>query len=155
MIRFGYCSWGHLTVKPQNCMKRWFLNWLCLGVSLLDVKMLSAQDSVSKQIWPEVEAYYRINERFRLYSSISGTRSNSEYTDGTGGIYIDFFAKPWLRERIDKTQMTDSSMGYYWWFRMGYSYSNSPPGAKQKTVNILETETNNNCLLYTSPSPRD
>jgi hypothetical protein len=124
-------------------MKHWVLKMILPGICLSNATFLIAQDSVQKQVWPEVEAYYRINERFRLYSSISGTRSNSEYTDGTAGLYVDFFAKPWFREKLDPTQMSDSSLGYFWWFRTGYSYSNSPPGAKQKTVNILETETNN------------
>ena len=131
-------------------MNRQALKLILCGISLFNALIVIAQDSVQKQFWPEVEAYYRINERLRLYSSISGTRSNSEYTDGTAGLYVDFFAKPWLRERLDPTQMSDSSLGYFWWFRTGYSYSNSPPGEKQKTVNILETETNNTYHLPAS-----
>jgi len=128
-------------------MKRRFLNAIVLAFSVMDVTTLVAQDSVQKQIWPEMEIYYRINERIRLYSAFSGTRSNSEYTDGTAGLYGDFFFKPWLEKRRDKTQMTDSSAGYYWWFRLGYSYSDSPPNDKKKVVNTLETETNNSFLL--------
>ena len=105
--------------------------------------MLVAQDSVQKQIWPELDIYYRINERFRLYSQISGTKSNSEYTDGTAGIYLDFFTKPWLKGRRNETELGDSTQGYYWWFRAGYSYSAAPPSDKKKVVNTLETETNN------------
>ncbi len=82
----------------------------------------------------------------RLYSLISGTRSNSEYTDGTAGIYIDYFSLPWLRGRND-TELSDTSKGYYWWFRMGYSYSDAPPSDKKKVVNIYETETNNSFHL--------
>jgi hypothetical protein len=114
---------------------------------LFSSNLLLAQDSaVQKQVWPELEAYYRINERFRLYSLISGTRSNSEYTDGTAGIYIDYFALPWLRGR-NNTELSDSSKGYYWWFRMGYSYSDAPPSDKKKVVNVFETETNNSFHL--------
>ena len=108
---------------------------------------LSAQDSSTpKQIWPELDVYYRINEKFRLYGLISGTRSNSEYTDGTASIYVDYFALPWLRGRND-IDMRDSSRRYIWWFRTGYSYSNSPPEDKPKVVNIFETETNNSFRL--------
>src|SRR5579862_2347525 len=118
-----------------------------LAACLCYLNILNAQDSSSqKQIWPELDAYYRINEKFRLYGLISGTRSNSEYTDGTASIYIDYFALPWLRGRND-IDMSDSSKGYYWWFRTGYSYSNSPPGEKPKVVNIFETETNNSFHL--------
>jgi Protein of unknown function (DUF2490) len=129
-------------------MRTLILKALFFISSLISTQLLFAQDSssVPKQIWPELEAYYRINERFRLYSLVSGTRSNSEYTDGTAGIYIDYFARPWLRGRND-TELSDSSRGYYWWFRMGYSYSDAPPSDKKKVVNIFETETNNSFHL--------
>ncbi len=129
-------------------MRTPFLKAFLLILSILSTYLLSAQDSssVQKQIWPELEAYYRINERFRLYSLISGTRSNSEYTDGTAGIYIDYFSLPWLRGRND-TELSDTAKGYYWWFRMGYSYSDAPPSDKKKVVNIYETETNNSFHL--------
>jgi hypothetical protein len=77
---------------------------------------------------------------------ISGTRANSEYTDGTAGIYLDYFALPWLSGRR-YADLHDTTAGYYWWFRTGYSYSNAPPGDKKKVINIFETETNNNFHL--------
>jgi hypothetical protein len=117
------------------------------GVFVLNLTQASAQDNAQKQIWPEIETYYRFNNKLRLYSLISGTRSNSAYTDGTAGIYLDFFAIPWLKERRNETEMTDSSSGYYWWFRAGYSYSDAPADQKKKVVNILETETNNSFHL--------
>ena len=119
--------------------------YLC--VFLLNSKMIIAQDSIQKQIWPEVETYYRINERFRIYSALSGTKSSSEYTDGIAGIYLDYFTLPWLKGRRDHTQLSDNSKGYFWWFRLGYSYSNSLPGDAKKVVNILETETNNSYFI--------
>ena len=120
---------------------------LLLGV-VLNTQWLTAQDSSSspKQIWPEVEVYYRINERIRIYGMVSGTRANSEYTDGTTGIYLDYFALPWLKGR-KFADLHDTTVGYFWWFRMGYSYSDAPPGDKEKVINIFETETNNNFHL--------
>jgi hypothetical protein len=113
----------------------------------LTSEWLMAQDSSSqKQIWPELDVYYRINEKIRLYGMVSGTRSNSEYTDGTAGVYLDYFALPWLSGRR-YTDLHDTTAVYFWWFRAGYSYSNAPPGDKRKEVNILETETNNNFQL--------
>ncbi len=119
---------------------------LFLGFALTS-EWLAAQDSSGqKQIWPELDVYYRINEKIRLYGMISGTRSNSEYTDGTAGIYLDYFALPWLSGRR-YTDLHDTTVNYIWWFRAGYSYSNAPPGDNKKVVNILETETNNNFQL--------
>jgi Protein of unknown function (DUF2490) len=115
---------------------------------VLSTQWLMAQDSSSssKQIWPELDFYYRINERVRLYGMVSGTRANSEYTDGTTGVYIDYFAHPWLRGK-KFMDLHDTTQGYYWWFRTGYSYSDAPPSDKKKVVNIFETETNNNFHL--------
>jgi len=114
----------------------------------LSTQWLTAQDSSSspKEIWPEMDIYYRINERVRLYGMVSGTRTNSEYTDGTTGIYIDYFALPLLRGKMF-TDLHDTTLGYYWWFRAGYSYSDAPRSDKKKVINIFETETNNNFYL--------
>src|SRR5450432_3002817 len=111
---------------------------------ILSTHNLSAQNLPSQQqIWPELEGYYRINQRFRVYSLISGTKTNSLYTDGTAGLYLDFFSKPWVRGKINSTDLGHSSTAYYLWFRVGYSYSAAPPNDKKQDVNTLETETNN------------
>jgi hypothetical protein len=121
-----------------------FLKRLLILGFALSTEWLTAQDSsTQKQVWPEIDVYYRINERLRVYGMVSGTRSNSEYTDGTTGIYLDFFALPWLKGR-KYSDLHDTTAGYYWWFRAGYSFSNAPPSEKKKVINILETETNNN-----------
>jgi hypothetical protein len=123
------------------------LKLVLLWALFLTSECALAQDSSSqKQIWPEVGAYYRFNEKFRLYGMISGTRSNSEYTDGTTGIYVDYFALPWLKGR-KFADLHDTTLVYYFSFRVGYSYSNAPHNDKKKEINILETETNSNFLL--------
>jgi hypothetical protein len=105
---------------------------------------LAAQDlPAQQQIWPELEAYYRINESFRIYSLVSGTKANSQYSDGTAGLYLDFFSKPWVRGKINSADMGHSSTGYYLWFRVGYSYSAAPQNTEKKDVNTLITEANN------------
>jgi Protein of unknown function (DUF2490) len=130
-------------------MKNPLLKIFILAAALTNAKLVEAQDSTQQQIWPEVEAYYRINERFRLYGLISSTRANSEYTDGTAGAFIDYFALPWLRGKLNP-ELNDTSRGYFWWFRVGYSYSNAPPDEKPKVTNIITTETNNNFNLPVS-----
>jgi hypothetical protein len=127
-------------------MKNPLLKIFILVAVLTNSKTLTAQDSTQKQIWPEIEAYYRINERFRLYGLISSTRSNSEYTDGTAGAFVDYFALPWLRGKLH-AELNDTAQGYYWWFRVGYSYSDAPPYEKPKVTNIITTETNNTFFL--------
>jgi len=122
---------------------RQFFKVLIVSILILNCEFLQAQDSYTqKQFWPQVDAYYRLNTRFRLYGAVSGTRSNSQYTDGTSGIYVDHFALPWLRGRRDVTEMSDSARGYYLWFRTGYSYSDAPANQKKKDVNLWEMEGN-------------
>lgn len=128
-------------------MSRPFLKIVVLWGFSLTSEWLFAQDSSTPiQIWPEIDVYYRINERVRIYGMVSGTRSNSEYTDGTTGIYVDYFTLPWLHGRR-YADLHDPAISYYWWFRAGYSYSDAPPSDKKKVVNIVETETNNNFHL--------
>lgn len=128
-------------------MRNPFLIIVPVSVFILSALSLDAQDSsVQKQIWPEVEAYYRINQRFRLYGMVSGTKSNSEYTDGTAGVYIDYFAFPWIRDKLNP-ELNDTTRGYFWWFRLGYSYSDAPPEDAKKVVNTITTEANNNFNL--------
>jgi Protein of unknown function (DUF2490) len=120
-------------------MKPFFLSGF-----ILSFHQLVAQDaSLAQQVWPALDVYYRINERFRLYSSVSGTKSSSSYKDGTAGFFLDFFAKPWLRGKKNATDLGRSTTGYYWSFRIGYSYSAAPPYDKKKDVHTFETETNN------------
>ncbi len=127
-------------------MRNPFLRILLISMIFLNTKKTLAQDSSQGQIWPELEAYYRLNDKFRLYSAISGTKSNSAYTDGTAGLYIDFFTFPLLRGK-EKTEMNDTTRGYFNWFRLGYSHSAAPPDDKTKDVNMLVTESNTNFHL--------
>src|SRR5947208_1059230 len=115
------------------------LKLVCLIGCVLSFRPLTAQkDSSSpQQVWPQLKVYYRINEKFRLYGLASGTKANSSYQDGTLGIFVDYFAKPWLKKRINTTDINRSSIGYYWWFRIGYTYSVAPPNAKKRDVNTL------------------
>jgi hypothetical protein len=121
---------------------------LIVQLLILNGKFLFAQDAYTrKQVWPQLDFYYRLNNQFRLYGMYSSTRSNSEYTDGTSGIYVDYFALPWVKRGRDVTEMSDSARGYYLWFRTGYSYSDAPPNQKKKYVNIYEMESNSSFNL--------
>lgn len=93
------------------------------------------------EIWPELDVFYRFNEKFRLYLLASATqlKENSSYSDGQAGIHLDYFAFPFLRT-------ADSSRrkrGDYLWFRLGYVYSSSTPEGEQEFKDhIIVTEAN-------------
>lgn len=111
----------------------------------LCTQAILAQDSTTpaKQLWPEVDIYYKLNDKFRLYGKITSTRLNNANTDGTLGAYLDYFTFPWLRREKRLSSLNDTVPGSYLWLRVGYSYSQSPPGAaKVVDQNLIETAVN-------------
>lgn len=108
-------------------------------IILLYAFPLMAQDSTGarKEGWPELNVYYSFNNKWRLFAMVSVTRlRTSDYTDGSTGIYVDYFANSSLRQKF-MPQLKDSSRGYYLWLRMGYYYSSTPP----KSVNPVKEHT--------------
>ena len=116
-----------------------------LVVLVLCSQLLAAQDSsgTKKEVWPEVNVFYKINDKVRIYANYSATKlKNSSYTDGGFGVYIDYFAFPVVRKKIDPN-LRDSTRGYYLWLRAGYLHSSTPPEAKDPfKENTLVTEFN-------------
>lgn len=106
---------------------------------------LIAQDSTAtkQEVWPEVNIYYKVNNKIRIYGLYSATKlKNSSYTDGGYGIYVDYFAYPIMKKRIGN-HLRDSTRGYYLWIRAGYLHSTTAPEAKDPyKENTLVTELN-------------
>src|SRR5688572_180048 len=87
-----------------------------------------AAPSTRQEAWPEIDVYYRINEKFRLFGSVSGTRlRTSSYTDGGLSVNLDYFALPVWR---GKEARADSTRGHLLWFRGGFAYSTTPGDAE-------------------------
>lgn len=89
---------------------------------------LWAQDSsgAREEGWPELNVFYNIDDHWRLFGMYSATKiRTSDYTDGATGIYVDYFSKKSLRQRLDPN-FPDSARGSYLWFRLGYYYSTTP-----------------------------
>jgi len=77
------------------------------------------------EVWPEVNLYYKPNDKLRIYALYSATKlKKSSYTDGGFGIYVDCFAYPGLRKKIN-THLRDSTRGYYLFLRAGYAFIQS------------------------------
>ena len=103
------------------------------------------QDSTGtkQEVWPEVNVFYKINHKIRLFALYSATKlKNSSYTDGGFGVYVDYFAFPFIRKRVDPN-WRDSTSGYYLWIRVGYLYSSTPPESEDPfKENTIVTEYN-------------
>jgi hypothetical protein len=64
--------------------------------------------SNAQEVWPSIDAYLRLNQKWRLYSTVAGTRmEESSYADGAIGIFADYFifppalAQKWVPQRKD------------------------------------------------------
>jgi len=112
---------------------------------LLCCRQLVAQDSsgTKQEVWPEVNLFYKLNDKLRIYALYSATKlKNSSYTDGGFGIYLDYFTLARAREKIG-FNTRDSTAGYYLWLRAGYLYSSTPPESEDPfKENTFVTEAN-------------
>ena len=85
----------------------------------------------SQEVWPSVDAYFRLNQKWRLYGTAAATKMDaSSYADGAIGLFADYFTFPpgfvqkWMPDR------KDSLPGKFIWLRFGYQYSATPPSAE-------------------------
>ncbi len=125
-------------------------NLVYLTLLLICSLHLVAQDSsiTRQEIWPEIDLYYRFSEKLRIYAHYSATKlRNSDYTDGGFGLYMDYFASPLLKNKLD-TGARESTRSHYLWFRAGYMYSTSPPDSKDPfKSHTIVTEINGSIYL--------
>ena len=133
-----------MAAKPSN-NQRTLRKTIFLIALFSFSRLLVAQDSTGtkQEVWPEVNVFYKINHKVRLYGLYSATKlKNSSYTDGGIGIYVDYFAFPVVRRKIDPN-LRDSTRGYYLWVRAGYLYSTTPPESEDPfKENTIVTEYN-------------
>jgi hypothetical protein len=98
----------------------------------------------SQEVWPSVDVYLRLNQKWRLYGTASATKMDeSSYADGAIGIFADYFTfspklvQKWVHVR------KDSLPGKFLWIRFGYQYSATPPSAEDPfKESMLVTEAN-------------
>lgn len=131
-------------------LKRSILYSKCILTLVLMFKFNRADAQLalkSQEVWPSIDAYYRLNPAFRIYTTVSGTKlSESSYADGAFGIFLDYFTIP-PRFHIPRAH-NDSLPGKFIWFRVGYQYSASPPSAEDPfRENMFVTEGNSRFYL--------
>ncbi|PZX51922.1 hypothetical protein [Algoriphagus chordae] len=78
-----------------------------------------------QEVWPELNLYYQINDNFRLYSIVSGTKvDQSSYSEGAFSIFVDYFG---LKAPISKLNFVGREERFRFRLRVGYLYSTTPP----------------------------
>ena len=98
----------------------------------------------AQEIWPAVDIYYRINPKWRVYTTFSATKGGeSSYTDGAVGVFGDYFAFSTLLSQKFWPDRRDSLPGKFVWFRFGYQYSAAAPSSEDPfKENMIVTEAN-------------
>ena len=118
---------------------------ILLNLLLFGASGLFAQDTTEtrQEVWPEINLYYKINNKFRIFMMYSATKlKHSSYTDGGFGVYVDYFTIPFVRRALNPN-LRDSTKVYNLWLRAGYLYSTTPPeSADPFKENTLVTEAN-------------
>lgn len=104
------------------------LRSLALLGALLPVA--AAADSTTRQFWPELDAYLRIDERSRLMLSAAATRAQeSDADDGRRSIQdvqltlnFDYTLQPVLRNDVPQSEWSKNRL---LWTRLGFDYGRS------------------------------
>jgi hypothetical protein len=101
----------------------------------------------AQEVWPSIDAYYRINPKFRLYGTVGGSKlSESNYTDGNIGAFLDLFTFPFTH--IHRSNSPEDLPGKFLWMRAGYQYSASPPSSEDPfKESMIVTELNGRFYL--------
>jgi len=83
-----------------------------------------------QEVWPELNIYYHINDNFRLYSLISGTKvDESSYSEGAFSVFVDYYG---LKAPISKLNFIGREERFRFRLRAGYLYSTTPPTVEDK-----------------------
>jgi hypothetical protein len=117
------------------------------GISFTGFSQISSN---AQEVWPSIDAYLRLNQKWRLYSTAAVTRMDeSSYADGAIGIFADYFIFPPALAQKWVPQRKDSLPGKFFWLRFGYQYSATPPSAEDPfKENMLVTESNSRFYLH-------
>ncbi|HEU4387722.1 MAG TPA: DUF2490 domain-containing protein [Blastocatellia bacterium] len=82
----------------------------------------AAAQETRQEVWPEFQAYAKLNEQFRLRFAASWTRARetAKYTEGTLEADLDIGVKAFVRPKL--RNLPDNHRGKYLTLRAGYAY---------------------------------
>ena len=110
-------------------------------MTLLPVISFAQLAAKTEEFWPEVNVHYKLNEKFRLYGLVSGTKQQTSYSEGAVGLFVDYFTFPFVK--FLRPHHNENLPKRYLWLRAGYQYARSPPEAENPfTEHTLVTEAN-------------
>ncbi len=82
----------------------------------------------SRQAWPEISTFVKLNEQMRFYFLATTTKENRSSTDGEFGPNFDFYLKPLRNQKRWGLLSLDESRNRFLMIRVGYRYLPSYAG---------------------------
>lgn len=90
------------------------------------------------QVWPEISAFTRLNDRMRFYFLATTVREGRESTEGEFGPNFDFYLQPLRRPKRLGGFRLDESKEQVLLVRVGYRYLHSFTGDADEHRTVLE-----------------
>ncbi len=103
------------------------LRRLALSAFLILLPGISAR-AQSRQAWPEISTFIKLNEQMRFYFLATTTKENRNSTDGEFGPNFDFYLKPLRNQTRWGLFPLDESKKRLLMLRVGYRYLPSYTG---------------------------
>ena len=76
----------------------------------------------TKQFWPEVSAFVKLNDKMRFYFLATTVKESRESTEGEFGPNFDFYLKPLRKQKRLGLIRLDESKNRFLMVRVGYHY---------------------------------
>lgn len=108
--------------------------WILLAAVILFTFFAQSALGQTKQFWPEVDVYVKINPKMRLYFSAAGTKENGESTDADFGASIDLHVKPLVKLKQDRGTREDESKSKLLLLRAGFHFLPSRQGPAESRI---------------------
>ena len=90
------------------------------------------------QVWPEISAFKKLNDRMRFYFLATTVRESRESTEGEFGPNFDFYLRPLRNPKHFAGLRLDESKNRYLLLRVGYRYLDSFSGDPEEHRAVLE-----------------
>ena len=92
----------------------------------------------STQVWPEISAFTRLNDRMRFYFLATTVKESRESTEGEFGPNFDFYVRPLRNPTRFGGLRQDESKNRFLLLRVGYRYLHSFSGSPDEHRAVLE-----------------
>jgi hypothetical protein len=95
----------------------------------------------TREFWPEIDLFVKLNEKARIFALISATRPENlkSFADGQNGVHLDFYGVPPLR-KYPLVNAVDPSRSKSLMVRVGYLISRPKTGSSTSVEHMATSE---------------